>query len=469
MRPADFARGTPRHYALPDDWRELRRRHAPLGPSASLDWAYEHVAQLGATSAMLEHEYLDRDYRDEYANFYVKTYRWVPDRCERLHFWSERRYLGYCSIRPIKGRPLGRTMLDPGPEFEHDVSCVIDARANPYGRRLVTPAFPFISQDRQYGRCAHAVIWMICHYHARRNDTTERFMSDIVEAAAETETERVVPSRGLTDPQIGATFRRLGLGAVVYPIRDRSDDADGAPNDSATILDQDQLERVVTRYLNSRIPLVLCTPGHMRAVVGARRTTSGALEAICCDDESGAYVPQSVIFAPEEMQEEELRNEDPWEVLFVPLPGRIYLLGEDMELPARDKLSELIGERDARTDVLDPATFRYREYVVDAREYKQRLRTRGLPGRTAAAHAAVGTARWIWVLELQDAELARQSPNCVLGEIAVDATSDPSDLVYLFANLPGLRAAWRHGEINPAVVAEPGPFEPYETGTALNL
>ena len=453
MHPRDFALlDGPRWYQLPAEWGQLKRRYSGLGPSESLDWVYEHVEGLNATAALLEHEYLDRDYRNEYANFYVKTFRWVPDRCERLHFWCDDRYLGYCSIRPIQGRPVGRTMLDPGADLEDDVACVVHAVARPYGRELHVPAFPFISQDRQYGRCAHAVIWMIARYHQRVNQMPERFMSDIVAAAAEDEIERVVPSRGLTDDQVGSALRRLELGAIRYDVRD----------DSGQLLEQHQVERVVLRYLESSIPVILGTPGHLTALIGAARQHAGSLEVICCDDEHGPYERRPIDLST---------GNSGWEILLVPLPGRIYLLGEDMELAARRQLRSLVDHPSASGHTaLEDVSLRFKEYVVDTRQYKRKLAERGLPGSAASAHVQVPTARWIWVVEMQDARLAATSTQCVLGEIAVDATSDAADLTFLFANVPGLRASWKRSSADPHVVPDAvAGFVPYETGTALNL
>jgi hypothetical protein len=110
-----------------------------------------------------------------------------------------------------------------------------------------------------------------------------------------------------------------------------------------------------------------------------------------------------------------------------------------------------------------------REYVVDSRRYKQELHQRGLPLSTVRAHLQVPCPRWIWVVEVQDAGLARASEPCVLGEIAIDATSDGDHPQLLFANLPGLRASWKVHDVFPEVLAVRGRFVPYLSGTALTL
>jgi len=458
VHPADFGLGEPRLLDLPREWATIERRYKPLGPSSPLEWVFEHVRSLGASVALLEHQYLDRDYRDEYRQFYAKTFRWIPDRCERLHFWTRRnRYLGYVSLRPIAGRPVGRTMLAPGPEFEDDVSCVAAGSASPYGIRNTIEAFPYISQDRQYGRCAHAVIWMIAQYHHLRFGAPQRFMSEIVSAAASVEFGRVVPSDGLTDDQVGAALRYLDLGALQYGIGEEDD------------LTQSDLEKTLRRYLNSAMPVALATPGHLTAVIGAGYER-GRLEVISCDDEHGVYMRRPIRFpTAEERSGEAEKDSDVWEMLLAPLPGRIYAPYEEVEKPILEELADLAA-RFTAPDLLGERRTRVREYVAEVRDYKARLRSRGLPQAVADAHAQVPSARWLWVVELQDAELAKRSPECVLGEIVVDATSDRDDLVFLYANLPGTRISWPGPRRNRQVVRVPAAgVQPYLTGTALNL
>jgi hypothetical protein len=450
--PEKFAASEPRRFELPAEWAALEARYAPLGESDTLRWVYQHVREQEADAALLEHEYIDGDYRDEYANFYIKVFRNLPDRCERLHFWAGKRYLGYCSIRPVPGQPVCRTMLDPGPTFEEAVSCIVAARAQPYGRKLVVPAFPFISQDRQYGRCAHAVLWMVSHYHHLLHDTPAHTMSDIVNAAAEDETERVVPSAGLTEEQIGSTLRRIGLSAAMYRVWDDGD----------ALLDEVAITRLVRRYLNSRIPVVLGTPGHLTALIGARATASGSLEFIRSDDERGAYCPQQLDLDPD--------SRDRWTTLFVPLPGRIYLLGDDAVGPAGEMLHKLADHPAVMREIFEGRVVQLREYVVDSREYKHDLQQRGLPAGALNAHLQVSCPRWIWVVEIQDEQEAAAHRPCCLGEIAIDATSDGRHPNFLFANLPGIRASWDPHDPDPVVIQDDVPDTlPYRTGTALGL
>jgi hypothetical protein len=165
-----------------------------------------------------------------------------------------------------------------------------------------------------------------------------------------------------------------------------------------------------------------------------------------------------------------LDGNERWEVLFAPLPGRIFLRAEDIAAPVREQLG-LMWERAAWSDGPMSRRLRFREYAVESPEYKERLFERDLPGDAADAHSQVACARWLWVTEVQDADLAVEGDSrCVLGEIVVDATSDARDLGFLFANVPGLCAWWEPDRSEPQLVLQPREgFHPYTTGTALNV
>jgi len=85
------------------------------------------------------------------------TFRRGPNRCERIHFNGPDGYIGFTVMRPVLGRPVSRTMIRPPASLKQHVSCLATGVARPYGARYEVEAFPFISQDAQFGTCAHAL------------------------------------------------------------------------------------------------------------------------------------------------------------------------------------------------------------------------------------------------------------------------------------------------------------------------
>jgi hypothetical protein len=435
-----------------DSWEVLRDALSDLPDSPALASVLDLGRAHGATQALLEPAYMDADYRNEFANFYAQTFRSVADSCRRLHFFKAvdgggDRYLGFCVLRPIRSRPVGRTFIVPPPGLDPYVSCLAIETAHPLGLRLNVPAFPFMTQDTQFGVCAHVSVWMVAMYHHLQHRTPRRLLSDIKQAAdSRIEGWRTTPSEGLSDDQVGAALQQLDLPLFRYAVYD--------PPRGESVL------RLVCRYLNSRFPIVLTTREHVTVLIGYGRDTNGRLFFVRADE---GYAPYETVYA----------DEDPlgsWDLLMVPLPGRIYMSAETAERFARATFRSFLRRPEhsalrARLPT-DSDDYRLRTYAVNAGEYKHKVLERGMPPDVAAAHRLVGTSKWIWVVELQDEVLARTDTRCVLGEIIIDPTSDKRDPNLLFGNLVGRRYTWT--EAGQLLDAEASVGEPYKTGTAIH-
>jgi hypothetical protein len=384
-------------YSLPQDYRALVEPYIDrLEAGEPFVKSLESVIRAGADTALIERDYIDADYRDEFKHYYAQTFRFIPDRSQRLHFFAQRaRYLGFVGLRPILGRPVCRTLLSPEPGLAPYVSCQWPVRVSPYGFRFRLRAFPFLSQDSQYGVCAHAAIWMVAHYFHLRFQRPRYFMSDIVaSAAAHHDTPRSIPSGGLTERQITAVLHDLGMPVVTYV-------PNGLPGD------QESLESIICRYLDSGLPVIVLGAAHAAVVIGYGRITDpagnadGGLFFVLHDDARGPYL------VVDDLQEV---HGEPWTRLVAPLPGRIYLAGEAAHDHARLVLVEEargLGAELADVDqALDGGRLRLRSYVTEIASYKHRLRSRGLPRDVVSSHALQSASHWVWVVELQDARLA---------------------------------------------------------------
>src|SRR5689334_6270497 len=79
-------------------------------------------AQLKARTAIVETNYIDRDFRSEYSSFYSAMFRQLPPVTHRIHFFAEPvpasfrdesqpaslaglTYLGYVVVRPVPAAP----------------------------------------------------------------------------------------------------------------------------------------------------------------------------------------------------------------------------------------------------------------------------------------------------------------------------------------------------------------------------
>jgi hypothetical protein len=267
---------------------------------------------------------------------------------------------------------------------------------------------------------------MIAYYHHLKSHRGRYFISDVVDAARQHDVARSIPSNGLHQLQIAAAFRNLKLSPIQYV--------------SETLSDiNESFERLACRYLNSALPVLLLLPGHAIVLIGYGRRSNGDLFFVCHDDAVGPY---------RTIGDSTSDPERPWQGLLVPLPDKIYLTAEAAERVGREHLSVLIATEDDLSDLRALET-RYRTYVCSSADYKMRLTDRGLPGDVVRWHRLIGASHYVWIVELQDAAAAAQGRECVIGEIAIDATSDPLTPLPLAAHLPGRVLGWT--EINGAM------------------
>jgi hypothetical protein len=435
-------------FALPAERSDLRSAIADLDRTPALNSVLETI-EGRATLAMIEPDYIDRDFRDEFVGHYATTYRALASRCRRLHFFAAEddgdRYLGYCVLRPVRAHPTCRTVISPPDELLPYVSCLCTSVVRLHGRRLRVEGFPFMEQDSQLGVCAHASVWMVALYHHLAYRTPRRVISDIaLGAASHPEPMRVTPSGGLSATQVAVALNQLGLNAIPYSLNQLP------PTES--------ISKIVCRYLNSRLPVLLATAGHVTVLIGYGRDRKGRLFYVRSDEGNGPY---TVVYDTDDPLGE-------WNLLFVPTPGRIYLSGEVAEETARLIFQGLLLQRDLaslRRRLRTP--LRLRAYATQAGDYKVRALERGISPAIDERLRFVGTSNWIWVIELQDRQLAARSRRCVLGEIAIDATCDAIDANPLFGYLLGDSYVWDDGRKRPG--RRPGEdHSPYLSGTAIH-
>jgi hypothetical protein len=289
-------------------------------------------------------------------------------------------------------------------------------------------------------------------YHHHVHGTPRAFVSDIGRGAEQQEAGQPVPSLGLSSVQIAAGLREVGLSSFQYTVEDLPEDH--------------KVEEVVCRYLNSRIPVIVGTDpvgelaGHAMVLIGYGRGGDGKLFFVQHDDSEGPYL--------------RVTDSTSWAALVVPVPGKIFVTGEQAEELGEFLFREVIGRSPNLSDLgrqLDaqPKRFRLRTYVTEAADYKRDLQGRGLPQDVWISQIVRSTSRFIWVVELQDVDAARRGRDCVIGELAIDATSDPWTAGALFGNLPTTMFTVKELGATPELEPSPqtlGRF--YASGAALH-
>jgi hypothetical protein len=229
-------------------------------------------------SVLIEMNYIDKDYRSTYYNFYAKKGQQYRPDCVRLHFFDGTvtfdanslslrcpddrltdHYFGYMVLRPTGLATIGRTVLSPDIR-RGATGMTIAARHKVHllGYKLEVHGFPSMDQHNDISVCAHAACWSILrHYSERYSIYGEVLIHDITVMAHEYNPGGLVPSRGLQMAHAERVFQEGGT----FPIHI----ARGAKgkNDEA-------FYRQLCAYVESGFPLFAAMHGrrHAIAVIG---------------------------------------------------------------------------------------------------------------------------------------------------------------------------------------------------------
>lgn len=233
----------------------------------------------GAVKAILiEQNYVDKDYRSTYYNFYAKKGQHYGSNCVRLHFFDETvkfdrktfklscddnrltdHYFGYMVLRPTGVATIGRSVVSP--DVRSGASRFIihaDHKVHILGYKLTIQGFPSMDQHVDISVCAHAACWSVLrHYSERYNIYREFLTHDITMMAQQYDPGGLVPSRGLGVSHAERVFQEAGT-FPVHVARQIN-----APGDLS-------FYRQLIAYVESGFPLfaAMHNRGHAIAIVG---------------------------------------------------------------------------------------------------------------------------------------------------------------------------------------------------------
>lgn len=156
-----------------------------------IHYIYRYLKDLKAVSVLLEFDYLDKDYLEDYSRYYVKCFSNNGHKCARLHFFSKEidhtslnelllngcdgeemaslreSYLGFIVIKPLPKTFIGKTCLRNYPAFNSDGgnkrSLSREYKVDLFGISLKVNSIAFQEQDRVVSACATTAIWSSLH------------------------------------------------------------------------------------------------------------------------------------------------------------------------------------------------------------------------------------------------------------------------------------------------------------------
>ena len=184
-----------------------------------------------AKGVLVEHGYVDKDYRSTFYNFYAKKGRQYRPDCVRLHFFDsavsydearsdlaaldhrpEDHYFGYIVLRPTIVATLGRSLFSPDMRLgAHGRAIQSVHHVNLLGRRLPVWGFPSMAQPIDIAVCAHVSCWAILRYYSETFPQHQEYLlHDITKLAAPFDPGGLLPSLGFNVLRAERVFQAGG-------------------------------------------------------------------------------------------------------------------------------------------------------------------------------------------------------------------------------------------------------------------
>lgn len=239
-----------------------------IGAKLQVEFLKGYLREIGAETIVVEHDYVDRDYLEDFSAYYVRCFLGYERHCKRLHFFSSKfsktffteaisagaerpkgkrlakNYLGFIVVKPLPDTVIGRSCLVTYPkDGARNYQVVRDYAVNLFGMPLVvTKTLAFQEQDRVVAACASSALWSA--FHGTCNEFGHALLSpaEITKAAGAkaSDVDRNLPNKGLTWRMMADAIRHVGLEPLYSQAADEND-----------------LKGMIYAYVRGRIPAIL--------------------------------------------------------------------------------------------------------------------------------------------------------------------------------------------------------------------
>jgi hypothetical protein len=241
------------------------------------------LSAVGCATVVVEADYVDRDFLDDFSAYHVRAFQPYRRYCTRLHFFSasfdqdvftklvvgetcralplaklQKSYLGFVVIKPLPFTVMGRTCLTVYPDdgdSERRYPVASDQLVNLFGVPLTVKTLPFQEQDKDIAACATSALWSV--FHATGKEFQHAIPSPVQITKAATVRagfdERVLPNgKGLNSRQIVDAIHSVGLEPITVGL------GGGKAADPVFGEDRTAMLKIATAaYLSAGIPCIL--------------------------------------------------------------------------------------------------------------------------------------------------------------------------------------------------------------------
>ena len=397
---------------------------------------------------LLEHEYVDKDYRSTFYNFYAKKGRHYRTDCVRLHFfdgsvqyddsWTDlicsdgylsHHYYGYVVLRPTIVATLGRSVLSPDIRLgAHGRAIQSGHHVNLLGRELTVWGFPSMAQHVDIAVCAHVSCWAILRYYSQTfPQYREYLVHDVTQLVSPFDPGGLVPSLGFDVEGAERVFQAAGC----YPLIVGRDNSGSDEAFCSQLL----------AYLESGFPLFVGMGSEEHAIVivghswqqspvlptGPSSHVWSQVEALLAVDDN--LLPYSTVpLTPSGASTYPSYSAESFDAFIVALPDKIYYPADAIEDFSKEVEVSLTGMRGPGQEPLE-----LRRYFITT---ISRLREHAREFQSQLGDTLVGlmmhleTAQFVWVVEYSS--VAQWERGRVAARAIVDATASPRDPVPLW-------------------------------------
>ena len=226
-----------------------------------------YFAKLEAKTILIEEDYIDRDYLEDFSYYYVKSFKSYKRFCVRLHFFTleisdgdfngflggidnclslkslQDNYLGFVVLKPLPQTFIGRTCLKTYPSENIRYYPFIRAYdVNLFGIRLSVNSIAFQEQDSIVAACASSAIWSAFQATGMLFQHSIPSPVEITKGALKyfPYANRHFPNKGLTAEQMAHAIRNVGLEPFLINASEKAN-----------------VKAIIYAYLKAKIPLVL--------------------------------------------------------------------------------------------------------------------------------------------------------------------------------------------------------------------
>lgn len=216
-----------------------------LSVNQHLKYFYEYLNDLGAKTIVLESRYIDHDYLEDYAGYYVRCFNRYRRTTSRLHFFSNsfnsrqfrtvflnspegrlgkqlgNHYLGFMVVKPLPQTIVGRTCFKTYPDDANrrHFPTLHKYCSNLFGLSLSVESLAYQEQDKVVAACATSALWSVFqgsgkifhHPIPSPVEITKAASLHIPDAGLVPHDARSLHHSGLTPTQIAHGVRSVGM------------------------------------------------------------------------------------------------------------------------------------------------------------------------------------------------------------------------------------------------------------------